>query len=183
VRLPEERRDDWLAFPEDGRLYEIVDGELFVSPTPNIAHQRLSRDLAFALHEYLRGTGTGEVLNSPVGVKLGPTTVLEPDIVVVLRAHADRIGAQVIDGPPDLVVEILSPGTARRDLGVKRATYERAGVSEYWIVDPKRQAVEVLVLDRGTYASGGHFGRSDVSSSRLLPGVRIALADVFAAAG
>src|SRR5262249_50664263 len=110
---------DWLRFPDDTRLYELIDGELFVSPSPNVAHQRVARNLAVSLHDHLRKSGRGEVLFAPMGVRLDKRSVVEPDILVVLREHATRVRKQVIVGAPDLVLEVLSPGTARRDVGLK----------------------------------------------------------------
>ena len=98
---------------------------------------------------------------------------------MVLREHADRIGEQVVDGPPDLVVEILSPGTARHDLGPKRAKYEQAGVPEYWIVDPVNKSVEIQVLEGGKYGRHALVRRDEILRSPLLPGLEVPLADVF----
>ena len=169
---------DWLELPDDGRQYEIIDGELFGSIRPGILHQRISRELGFLIFEYLRASGRGELLDAPVGVRLGDD-VLQPDLVVVLREHAGRIGVQVIEGAPDLVVEILSPGTAKRDLVAKRAVYQAAGVPEYWIVDAASRAIEVLVLEEGTYSPLGLFRRGDVLRSRTLPDLAIDVSSVI----
>ena len=171
--------EDWLQFPDDGRLYELIDGELYVSPPPSIRHQRISRELGFVLLTYLRRTGKGELLYAPVGVRLARDSVLEPDILVVLHEHASQVGEQVIEGPPDLVVEILSPETARRDLGVKREKYRATGVPEYWIVDPVHAAIEVLVLENGDYVRYGLFGVADTLRSRVLSDLEISLAEVL----
>lgn len=171
--------DDWLGLPDDGRLYEILEGEIFVSPPPSIAHQRVSRNIELRLAEHLRHSAAGEVLDAPVGVRLSSDTVVEPDLLVVLSAHADRIGTQAVEGPPDLVVEILSPGTAQRDLGRKRDLYQRHGVSEYWIVDIEARTVEVLTLSAGEYARAGLFGAGDRLRSPVLPGFELALDEVF----
>jgi len=173
--------EDWLQFPEDGRRYELIDGELFMSPSPNIRHQRVSRDLEFLLLTYLRRTGKGEVLDAPVGVRLDRNSVLEPDILVVLREHASQVGEQVIDGPPDIVVEVLSPGTARRDVGIKREKYRTSGVPEYWIVDPVHASIEVLVLGGGDYVRHGLFDRTDTLRSKVLVDFEVARSEVFPA--
>ncbi len=170
---------DWLEFPETGYFYEIIDGELFVTPAPSIEHQRLSRDLQFRLLEHLRHAGAGEILNAPVGVKLRDDVVLEPDLLIIKRDSAARISEQLIDGAPDVVIEILSPGSARRDLGIKRSAYEAAGVTEYWIVDPESESIEVLVLDRGSYARHGLFRRGDALTSPGLPSFSLALSELF----
>jgi Uma2 family endonuclease len=171
--------DDWLSLPDDNRLQELIDGELFVSPSPNIAHQRAARDLGFLLFDYMRRTGQGELLMAPTGVRLDERTVLQPDLLVVLRRHAESVGGQVVEGPPDLVVEVLSPGTARRDLGIKREKYRSSGVPEYWIVDPANAFVEVLVLQNEEYLRFGLFTRNDTLRSRVLADLEVSLADVF----
>jgi Uma2 family endonuclease len=119
------------------------------------------------------------VLFAPVGVRLSDEDVLEPDIVVLLAEHVGRIEEQAIVGPPDMVVEILSAGTARRDLSKKRATYESAGVQEYWIVDPESVSIDLLVLDSGSYRRSGLFRKGDVLRSPLLPGLEIRIDGVF----
>jgi len=174
--------EDWLDLPDEGRLCELIDGEIFLSPSPSVAHQRLTLTLAVSLRAHVQSTGQGEVFIAPLGVRLDERTVLEPDVFVVLREHAGRVGDQVIGGPPDLVVEVLSPGTARRDLGAKREKYRAHGVSEYWIVDPVGASIEVLVLEKEDYAHLGRFDRSQALHSRVLNGRVIALADVFPAA-
>ena len=170
---------DWLAFPDDGRLYEILEGDLFVTPPPSIRHQRISRDLGLHLARHLEDTGAGEMLHAPVGVRLSDDDVVEPDLLVVLTAHADRIGEQAVLGAPDLVVEILSPGTARRDLGTKREKYEAAGVREYWIVDPESRSVEVLSLESDRFVRRGLFRSTDTLESSILAGLRIHLAPIL----
>ena len=172
---------DWLQFPDDGRLYEILEGELYVTPPPSVEHQRISRNLEFLLLTFLRRASLGEVLDAPIGVRLSDDDVLEPDLVVVLREHANRVGVQVIEGAPDIVVEILSPGTARRDLGPKREKYREAGVREYWIVDPASGSVEVLSLRDGAYVRHGVFRKGEILRSALLADLEISLAEVFVA--
>lgn len=150
-----------------------------MTPPLSIGHQRVSRELHHHIYTYLRQTKFGEVLNAPVGVRLGDGDILEPDLVVVLNERADRIGTQVIEGAPDLVVEILSPGSARRDLGVKRELYERHGVTEYWIVDPAGRSIEVLSLNKGRYERTGLFGHNDELHSALLSEIAIPIVEVF----
>jgi Uma2 family endonuclease len=168
-----------LRFPDDGCLYELIEGELFVTPPPNIAHQRVSRDLGFVLLAYLRRSGVGELLHAPVGVRLGDESVLEPDLVVVLREHAALVGPQLVEGPPDLVIEVLSPGTARRDLETKREVYRSSCVPEYRIVDPVKACIEVLVLENDDYVRHGLFCRADTLRSRILRDFEVGLSEVF----
>ena len=172
---------EWLELPEDNRLYEVLEGELFVSPPPSVRHQRILRRLLVALDGYLTGRGAGEVLAAPVGVKLSDDQVVEPDLVVVLSGHEDRIGDQVIAGAPDLVIEILSPGTAARDLGPKRSLYEQHRVAEYWIVDPLESRIEVLSLRSDALESVGLWSRRDRFRSPMLGDLTLDLETIFAA--
>lgn len=114
-----------------------------------------------------------------VGIRLSDEDVAVPDLLVVLTENLHRIEEQCIGGPPDLVVEILSPGTAGRDLGAKRALYEQSGVPEYWIGDPVAETIEVLSLVSGRYVRFGLFGRGDILRSPLLEGLEIPVSEVF----
>ncbi len=170
---------DWLQYPDDGKLYELIGGELHVTPAPNTRHQRLARNLARHLDSHLVETGRGELFFAPIGVKLSDEDVVEPDLVVVLAEHAERIGRQTIEGPPDLVVEILSPGSAGRDLTTKRDLYARFGIPEYWIVDPESESVEVLTLKGGAYSRDGLYRAADTLHSPLLEALEIPAHDLF----
>src|SRR5947209_3473624 len=116
--------EDWLHFPDDGKLYEVLGGELFVSPPPSWRHQLILTELLFRLRNYLGQGARGRVASAPAGVRLSDEDIVEPDLVVILEEHRDRIDESSVAGTPDLVVEILSPGTAGRDLLDKRALYE-----------------------------------------------------------
>jgi Uma2 family endonuclease len=170
---------DWLALPDDGRLYELIDGELLVTPTPSVRHQRIARNLTVRIQRHLEAGGRGEVLFAPMGVRFSDERVVEPDLVVVLTRHRHRIGEQHIEAPPDLVVEILSPGTAGRDLGPKRELYAAGGVPEYWIVDPAEERIEVLELVGEGYVTAGEYRRGDSLRSPLLPELEIVVDGVF----
>ncbi len=170
---------DWLAFPDDGQRYEVVDGELYVTPPPATRHQVVCSELGFLLQLHLRASRLGQLIHGPVGVRSADDVVVEPDLVVVLAANTGRIRKEWVLAPPDLVVEVLSPGTARRDLVVKRELYERGGVAEYWVVDPEANQVEVLVLEGGRYRTLATFGRAETLRSALLPGLELPLAEAF----
>lgn len=170
---------DWLASPSDGLRREIIDGELFVAPPPNVAHQRISREIEFVILSYLRHHKSGEVFYAPIGMRLSDEHVFEPDLLVVLSGGRAKIEESAIVGPADLVIEILSPGTARRDLGLKRQAYEAFGVREYWIVDPEAQAIEVLTLADNAYVRSGLYRPGDSLTSPMLVDFALALADVF----
>jgi len=173
--------DDLGAIPRErpGDRHEIIYGELVVTPSPAPMHQIVSRDLFRLIDRHVKTSALGEVLYAPVDIRLTTDNVLIPDIIYIARDRLHIIGPKTIDGPPDLVVEILSPGTRRRDLDIKRALYARFGVQEYWIVDPDARTLSVLALasDKFQPVPGGESG---VIASRVLPGLTLALKDVFA---
>ena len=159
---------DYAALPDDGNRYEIIAGVLYTTPAPGAGHQSVSARLVTFLVTHVEFAGLGRVFAAPVDVELTPDTVVQPDIVVVLSASLDRITPSRIIGAPDLVVEILSPGTAGYDRREKQDAYARAGVGEYWIVDPGAQTVELLTLDQGRYRSHGVFrGQARLPSSAI----------------
>jgi len=159
---------DYAALPDDGNRYEIIAGVLYMTPAPGTGHQSVSARLVTFLVTHVEFAGLGRVFAAPVDVELAPDTVVQPDIVVVLSANLDRITPSRIIGAPDLVVEILSPGTAGYDRREKQDAYARAGVGEYWIVDPGAQTVELLTLDQGGYRSHGVFrGQARLPSSAV----------------
>ena len=125
------------AFPEDGKRYEVIEGELLVTPAPRAVHQRAVREMAFALHEWVKGQDIGEVLMSPADIELEPRGLVQPDIFVapVVRKWADVRSLA-------LAVEVLSPSTEQYDREKKRRLFSRVGVPEYWIVDCDRRCVE-----------------------------------------
>ncbi len=172
---------EWLALPETHLFCEILDGEVHMSPAPSVLHQTVAGELFARLREHVRSGDLGRVFIAPLGVRLSEEDVVEPDVVVVLRPHLSRIAEAGLLGAPDLVVEVLSPGTAGRDLGIKRRLYERYGVPEYWIADPHARVVEVLSLTGTGYKQAGLFRREDALTSPLLPGLEIPLGEVFPA--
>ena len=130
--------------PDDGKRYELLEGEIVVSPSPNTRHQEVSGRLHYALHGWAQRTDAGKVFAAPCDVVLSPHDVVQPELLFIAREHRSRITADNIQGPPDLVAEILSPATAERDLDRKRRLYERHGVAKYWIVDPNARTLTVF---------------------------------------
>lgn len=170
---------DWArAAPESQRL-ELIEGELYGSPAPTLEHQRLVGRLHFSLFGFLEATELGEVFQAPTGVRLTHEDVVEPDVVVVLRTARVKLSGVAIVGTPSLVVEVLSPGTARRDLIEKRALYARVGVPEYWIVDPAQRSVELLRLQRGRWRHTRLTHATESLHSPLLPGFELTLKALF----
>lgn len=169
--------EDYLQLPESPLRHEVLDGELVVSPAPGTRHQRLVGRLYLALHEAIQRPGLGEVLLSPFDIKLSRTDVVLPDLLVLLPATAGLLNDTYLDGAPSLAIEVVSPGTGRRDRGLKKARYALHGIAEYWIVDPVENVVDRCVLDGSDYREASeHRERIEVA---LLPGVAIDLRPVF----
>lgn len=136
--------EDAQQMPDDGMRYEAIGGELIVTPAPNLRHQDIVLRLALQLQAILVEPGHGRLWISPVGVEFPATSEgVQPDLVFVSNERRGIIADLTLKGPPDLVIEVLSPGTARRDRGLKQRLYARRGVAQYWIADPEADAVEV----------------------------------------
>jgi Uma2 family endonuclease len=138
--------DDYRTLPDDGRRYEVVDGDLLVTPSPSTVHQRVSKRIQHALMVQVEQAGKGVVFDAPIDVLFSPTRVVQPDLLVVMNPRQGIITERAVEGAPDIVVEILSPSSRSADLHSKRTLYASEGVREYWIVDPEAHAVEVLEL-------------------------------------
>ena len=171
---------DWERLPDDGNRYEVIDGELHVSPPPSTPHQSASNNLATDLTVYVRANHLGDVFTAPIGVRLPNEPVpLQPDIVFVSAARKGIISAQYIEGVPDLVVEILSPSNWVYDRVEKQRVYAEAGIPEYWILDYRAKTIEVLVLEGGEYVLIRRYTVNERVASRVLAGFEIEVAAVF----
>lgn len=135
-------REQVLALPDDGKRYELVSGELVVTPAPRRLHQRTVAALYRQLYQWVSTTGMGEVLFSPADLTLGEAEVLQPDLFVTRESGSGRSEDWSDISALQLVVEVLSPGTAIYDRQLKRRRYQQAGVPEYWIVDPDARLIE-----------------------------------------
>ena len=140
---------EFARLPSEGSTrYEVIHGELAVTPAPTGRHQLVVAHLVRILGTFVHDHTLGEVLPSPIDVLFGESDYFEPDVVFIRMDRTHLIGDRGIEGPPDLVVEILSPSTAHRDRGIKLERYRHFGVPEYWIVDPDARTVEVWPLDQ-----------------------------------
>ena len=171
--------DDYAALPDDGHRYEIVNGVLIMAPAPGPDHQSIIVRLAYYLFPYIDLAGVGKLFTGPIDVDLGPKNVYQPDLVIVLNAHLDRVAAKKIIGAPDLVVEVASPSTAAYDRLTKYEKYAGAGIAEYWIVKPARSSIEVLTLEHGEYRSLGIFNGKATLPSRIVPGLPVRVEQFF----
>jgi Uma2 family endonuclease len=172
--------DDYAAIPDDGKRYEVVKGVLYMCPAPNLGHQDVSGEIFVHLHRLVKMTGRGRVFIAPADVELSPGDVVQPDVFVILNEHLDRMTFSRLIGAPDLVVEVLSPGTMSHDLHGKREAYARARVPEYWIVSPSEQVIEVLELENDGYRSLGVFQGSAILPTRIVPDWSVPVAQLFA---
>jgi Uma2 family endonuclease len=143
--------EDYAALPDDGRRYELHDGELSVTPAPGTRHQRVSRRLYDVLQAHVNATGRGEVFYAPLDVILTRSSVVQPDLVYVAAEHASRVSERGIEGAPTLAVEILSPSTTSIDRSTKPGLDARHGVPYSWIVDPDARTIEAWELAGGAY--------------------------------
>ncbi len=179
--------EEWLQMPETNQPCEIIDGEMKMSPAPNVMHQRLVRRLILFL-ERLVTEDKGEVLPSPIDVIVSrsPFRTRQPDIMVVLFRDTGWQNAQaLLEAPPgevipDLVVEILSPSERRQSVEEKIEDYRRIGVREFWLVSPEAETVEVLRLSEGGIERIGLYGRGDTVRSELLPELQMDTNRLFA---
>lgn len=169
---------DYMLLPE-GRQYEIIDGDLFMTPAPSTEHQRVSLKLATLLYAFVSEAGLGEVLEAPCDVVLSATDVVQPDILFVSRDRLDIIGSKHLTAAPDLVVEVLSPATEERDRTSKAKLYARTGVKELWIVSPSARTIELFANGPEGFKRFSICGASEEARSRLLPGFTVPLARVF----
>ncbi len=174
---------DLLRLPEDHLRHELIGGEHFVSPSPAVKHQRIVLNLARILSSFARAHRLGEAMVGPLDVLLTEHDVVEPDVLFVSAARANRVQERYVDGAPDLVVEVLSPSNRKLDRTKKHRLYETHGVPEYWIVDPEVESVEVYraATPGGPLALAGSLAPAagDTLETPLLPGLRIPMSEVF----
>ena len=172
--------EDYAKTPDDER-WELIDGELFRMPSPNVAHQRTSGRLVLRLAPFVEERHLGEVFSAPTDVVLSDSDVVEPDLLFISRERMGIITRLNVQGAPDLVVEIHSPSTAQRDLTAKRELYARHGVREYWPIDPEAGTVRVLLLDNGDFVEVGVYKEGDTVTSPTLEGFSFRVEEIFPA--
>ena len=173
------RYEDYKSLPEsETRRYELLGGELEMTPSPSTHHQRIVRSLLELLNDFIQGNQLGEVYIAPLDVVLGED-VVQPDLLFISHERAQIIQPEEIRGAPDVVIEILSPSTAERDRTYKRTLYARHGVQEYWLVDPDTKTIEVLSLGKAGYRTAGRYESKQPMASPLLAALNIQPNQVF----
>ena len=174
--------DDLARMADDGMRHEIIDGVHYVTPSPVLRHQTVVKRLLVAIELYLEIHPVGEVLPAPFDVVFTKWDVVEPDVLFVANDQRSILTEPNVQGAPALIVEVLSPGTRKRDLGIKKDLFDRGGVREYWIIDPKANTVAIY--------RRGQRGLSKVQSlpndanaivTPLLPGFSLSLEKLFRA--
>ena len=170
--------EDYLLLPED-RRYEIVDGELLLTPAPTPYHQTVAMRLGFLLHAFVERERLGQIFIAPCDVVLSRFDVLQPDVFFISAARISIVGDKYIQEAPDLVVEVLSPSTADRDQVAKAKQYARFGVAEMWIADPESRAIEVFVNSPEGFRRDAVYDGADVLRSPIIPGLEIPLDRIF----
>ncbi len=169
------------AMPEDdGYRYEVIEGELFVSRSPGLTHQIVSDNLIVLLRIFLKSNAVGVAVSTP-GLVLSEYSGVIPDVVYFSNQRRNIVSDQRLTSAPDLVVEILSPGTenTKRDRVAKRALYAKHGVSEYWIVDSESRAVEIYRLEGRSLEPYVTFVHGETLSTAVLPGFSCAVSEIF----
>lgn len=171
--------DDLLTLPEDGRRYEIIEGALYEMPSPSMGHAAVIANIITLLIPLVSRVG-GRWFTAPLDVLIPGGNPVQPDVIVILPGSQAQMVAQGIEGPPDLIVEVLSPSSRGHDLLTKRSLYARAGVREYWIVDPDARTLMILVLEHNALHEAVLATSEDPAVSPLLGPLPIVVADLFA---
>ena len=177
--IPKITFEEFRQFPIDGKRYELVCGEVHMTPVPATRHQAIVQNLAMSLGSHVIKNNLGEVYTAPLDVRLGRDTALQPDLIFISNARAGIILENWIEGAPDLAVEVSSPSTATYDRATKLPVYTESGVSEYWLVDSQAKTVEVLKLQGKKYLVDAFLAGEQVPTSDFFPGWQLPLRDLF----
>lgn len=167
---------EFFELPETNNIIELINGDLIVSPPPILDHQRLVFKFGKLIESLMPD---GEVFIAPVAVYLDEDNVPEPDVVWVAANSRCIVTVKCLEGPPDLIVEVLSPGTERRDRKDKFELYQKYGVREYWMADSQGQYIEVYRHENGIFVRQGVYGPDETFESAALGGKTVGLKGVF----
>ncbi|MGH9395741.1 MAG: Uma2 family endonuclease [Terriglobia bacterium] len=167
--------DDYCLLPNDGKRYEIIDGELFVSPSPATAHQNVVANLLYHLMDFVRKHALGKVYTAPLDVVFSQFDVVEPDLLYISKSRSSILTRANVQGAPDLIVEVVSESTGKIDRTTKLKLYARFGVKEYWIIDPLALTAEVFRAQPEGLELTQQLSSKDSLNSPLLPGFALPL--------
>jgi Uma2 family endonuclease len=168
---------DYANIPPDGKRYELLEGDLYVTPAPSPLHQRVSKRLQRVLEAYFEAPGLGEVFNAPIDLILTPHDVVQPDLVVV--TDPAQVSGRGVEGPCALVVEVLSPSTREHHRTAKARRYATLGIRHYWLVDPETSRLECYREEAGAYTLVVQAEGGAVLSHPDWPGLALTLADLW----
>ncbi len=177
--IPKLTYDQFRQLPDDGKRYELIHGEVHVTPSPSTKHQFVLWNLSTSLGTHTIKNHLGRVAFAPLDVRLSEDTALQPDLIFVPNARAEIIQENFIAGAPDLVVEILSPSTAAHDRATKLTLYAGAGVPEVWLIDPQAKIVDVLKLQGNKYLVDSTLAGDQILTSSRFPGWALSLNELF----
>jgi Uma2 family endonuclease len=172
-------KEDYRMLPESGPRYQLIEGELYMSPAPNRYPQVISRNIGFMLLKYLEANPRGEVYHAPFDVYLSEHDVFQPDIVFIARENFKVLTDAGVEGTPDFAVEILSPRTAYLDKKSKLRVYARAGLKELWIIDPEPRLIQVYMLQENAGQPLATYSEGDSFTSSNFPGLAIHGSEIF----
>lgn len=173
--------EDYLHFPNDGRRYEILEGEVYVSPAPTTKHQTVVGNVFARLLEFVKRKKLGRVFVAPTDVVLSRTNVVQPDVLFLSNERLSLLTERNVQGAPDLIVEVLSEFTEEQDRTLKPQIYARHGVKEYWLIDPDRETLEQYELDPESreLRHAATYQRDETLRSKLLPGLALRLTELW----
>lgn len=172
--------EEYRTLPENGRHYQVIDGDLIMSPAPTTRHQRIQASIFLELAAFVKSGQRGLVLCSPLDVILSEDNIVQPDIVYISKERRGIILREGLRGAPDLCVEVLSPSNRELDLNAKRLLYAKFGLPELWIVDPDADTLQLFRLQENHQAPLKVCGAGDTLTTPLLPGFSVGLSEVFA---
>lgn len=171
--------DDYLLLPSDRNRYEILDGELAVTPAPSTRHQKVSGYLYHILANHIVAHQFGDLYAAPTDLILAATTVVQPDLIFIANDRLHLVTERAIEGPPTLVIEILSPTTDRTDRLTKAQLYAKYRVPHYWLIDPDHKTLEAYELVEDSYRQVTLAREAETCTPSLFPGLSIPLADLW----
>jgi len=177
--IPKLTYEEFRQLPDDGKRYELIHGEVHLTPAPATRHQAVQFNLSGSLYIYLAKNPVGFAATAPLDVRLSEDIAVQPDLMYVSNARHEIVREDYIAGAPDLVAEILSPSTAAHDRATKLKLYAEAGVPEVWYIESKAKTVEVLRLHADKYVVESVFGGHQSLKSDLFPGWELPLDKLF----
>ena len=170
---------DYLNLPQNDSQYQLIGGELVMTPAPKIIHQVVAKRIFLLLNNFAEKTQSGQVFFAPCDVYLNDLNVVQPDIFFIANENKKIITEDNIKGSPDVIIEILSPNSAYYDLIEKKELYENSGVKEYWIVDPKKERIEIYIKGDRNFILHQRGEKNDNITSKILKGFSFPLSSVF----